>query len=586
MRSQSHAHPRACGARGNRGRGSGAASSSLHPSSRVRFNSGASTLRKVFETWTLMEQDCTLPKPRDVHFSSINMKNVLHWLPPERLGDGVLYTVKYKIYGTKNYHYKLECKDISKTWCDLSNETYDYEDHYYAKVRATWNYTCSKWAQTDRFFPKIDTKIGPPIVNMYSGERSISVNLTGPVKWKANPMDTASIHDIFSRVQYRVAMFSNKTQQRWHFHIQNNSMDMKKLSPATTYCVTVKTFIPVPYKLSESSELVCANTLEDHTSQLMTKAMFWYSLPVIVGVLLIIAVGCGIYKYIHVSKQKSPQNLVLHRSDGYDGKVFIPQEQVVINFISISVKDNPLSSHRNMNCNLQDDAMQNIDVSPDESNLQKQVQEEASDVKHLGYTSQAQEPAFKMQQDVRLSLQTPQGLQFAPISNNEESILYGLIMRPVGFSPVKEQREQYLKVMPAAKNLLLFNSPNILLNAGIANLEQARWLYLQQMEGSPGLDLNDIQQEASEAGEEEEHKTMVVDWDPRTKQLKIPKFSHFVHDREEDEQACTQRDLNEEEGLLSKLYKRQSSEEPPEDTNDVYLKQFKEQWDLQVQMEE
>ncbi|XP_030054378.1 interleukin-20 receptor subunit alpha [Microcaecilia unicolor] len=416
------------------------------------------------------------------------MKNVLHWQPPEGLEDDVLYRVKYKTYGTKDYHYKLECKDISKTWCDLSNETYDYEDQYYAKVRATWNYTCSTWAETDRFFPKIDTKIDPPVVNMYSGERSITINLSGPVKWKANPMDTVSFHDIYSLVQYKLAMLNNKTQQK-----------------------------------------------------------------------------------------------VLHFSDE---TVFIPQEQVVINFISISVKDNALSMQKNMNCNLQDGTMQNIGISPTESSLQKRVQEEASDVNHLGYTSQAQqEPTFKMQQDVELPLQTPQGLHCAPVSNNE-SIQYGLIMKAEDFSSVQEQTEQYLKeMMPAAKNLVLYDSPNVLLNTSIAELEQAQWLHLQAVDGSPCLDLNNIQQEDSEEGEEEEYSTVVVDWDPQTKRLNIPNLSHFVSDREEEEEACTQRDFNEEEGLLSKLYKRQISEESPEDS-DVYLTQFKDQWDLHVQMEE
>uniref|UniRef100_A0A8C9L8Y4 Fibronectin type-III domain-containing protein n=1 Tax=Pavo cristatus TaxID=9049 RepID=A0A8C9L8Y4_PAVCR len=40
---------------------------------------------------------CSLPNPRNVHFESTNMKNVLHWLAPEGTGDGVLYNVKYSV---------------------------------------------------------------------------------------------------------------------------------------------------------------------------------------------------------------------------------------------------------------------------------------------------------------------------------------------------------------------------------------------------------------------------------------------------------------------------------------------------------
>uniref|UniRef100_A0A670JAW7 Fibronectin type-III domain-containing protein n=1 Tax=Podarcis muralis TaxID=64176 RepID=A0A670JAW7_PODMU len=52
---------------------------------------------------------CTLPSPRNVHFVSRNLKNVLHWLPPEGIPeDKLIYSVKYLVYGTRvqswSYH--------------------------------------------------------------------------------------------------------------------------------------------------------------------------------------------------------------------------------------------------------------------------------------------------------------------------------------------------------------------------------------------------------------------------------------------------------------------------------------------------
>lgn len=42
---------------------------------------------------------CSLPSPMNVHFVSKNMKNVLHWLPPEGIAaEKVNYTVKYLMY--------------------------------------------------------------------------------------------------------------------------------------------------------------------------------------------------------------------------------------------------------------------------------------------------------------------------------------------------------------------------------------------------------------------------------------------------------------------------------------------------------
>ena len=51
------------------------------------------------------------------------------------------------------------CRDIAKTWCDLTNETSDLEEGYFARVKATATNTSSKWTITPRRFdPKHDSK--------------------------------------------------------------------------------------------------------------------------------------------------------------------------------------------------------------------------------------------------------------------------------------------------------------------------------------------------------------------------------------------------------------------------------------------
>ena len=61
-------------------------------------------------------------------------------------------------YGQKKWLNKSECRNISRTYCDLSAETSDYEHQYYAKVKAMWGTNCSKWAETGRFYPFLESK--------------------------------------------------------------------------------------------------------------------------------------------------------------------------------------------------------------------------------------------------------------------------------------------------------------------------------------------------------------------------------------------------------------------------------------------
>uniref|UniRef100_A0A670I564 Interleukin 20 receptor subunit alpha n=1 Tax=Podarcis muralis TaxID=64176 RepID=A0A670I564_PODMU len=102
---------------------------------------------------------CTLPSPRNVHFVSRNLKNVLHWLPPEGIPeDKLIYSVKY---GTTRWIQDAECRNISQTWCDLSRGTSDHKELYHARVKAFLNGSCSSWTESPRFNPLTDSKETP-----------------------------------------------------------------------------------------------------------------------------------------------------------------------------------------------------------------------------------------------------------------------------------------------------------------------------------------------------------------------------------------------------------------------------------------
>ncbi|XP_060096059.1 interleukin-20 receptor subunit alpha-like [Heteronotia binoei] len=291
---------------------------------------------------------CTLPKPMNVHFVSKNMKNVLHWLPPEGItAEKVNYTVKYLIYGTNKWIKNLECKNISQTWCDLSHETYDHKELYHARVKAFSNGNCSSWAESPRFNPFTDTKIDPPAFSLSSTENSISVIVTPPEKWRRAPEEEPEyLYQIYPSLQYNVTVFNKKIKKRWTFCIKNNSLEVQQLEPNTGYCVTVQIYI-TPLLLSGFSEEHCIDTLKDPTFKQTTTIIFGYILPVFLTVLIILVPSCCIYRYIHAAKQTYPKNLVLKHSNQFGGDVFIPSEKIVVNFITVTIVDEYKNSQGN-----------------------------------------------------------------------------------------------------------------------------------------------------------------------------------------------------------------------------------------------
>lgn len=69
-------------------------------------------------------------------------------------GDSVANTKGTQVHWRK----VQQCTKIVQTWCDLSNELWDLEQGYYARVRAVSRRSSSIWTLTRRFDPKSDSK--------------------------------------------------------------------------------------------------------------------------------------------------------------------------------------------------------------------------------------------------------------------------------------------------------------------------------------------------------------------------------------------------------------------------------------------
>ncbi|NXI72639.1 I20RA protein, partial [Anseranas semipalmata] len=535
---------------------------------------------------------CSLPSPRNVRFESINMKNVLHWSAPEGTGDGVLYKVKYSVYGVGKWIRKPECRNINRTWCDLSSETADYEEQYYASVKAFLNGMCSDWMETPRFNPLTDTKIDPPMVSVSSTEKSISIILTAPEKWKRSPDgESISLLQVYPGLQYNVSVLNKKTKKRWFFSISNNTLVVPWLEPGTAYCVSAQIHVTTPLLHSGFSKEYCIATLKDKTADETITVIFGYLLPIMLAVLFISMTCYCVHRYIHVSKQKHPTNLVWHYTDKCKEKVFIPCEKIVVNFITVNVDEHkpsqesiPEISERKSPC------YYTVYNGTERKDLPPKEVLETKRLLGISHEEILQEEDILAEGDKTgnwPSYRQP-GTKNTLSQKNARNVEYELDVRAEDFSPGQKVEELCLKEKTSARRGLL-GEPQIALG-DLVNIKTGQ-AYCPQLEVRAtdpclGQELEELKLKmvdaADELPEKESEQTILVDWDPHTGRLYIPTLSSVENQVCEGVFKCDDPD---KEGILSRLYEKQVSEESSED-QEMYLLQFKEQWGLHVEMED
>ncbi|KAM9018142.1 interleukin-20 receptor subunit alpha isoform 1-T1 [Ara ararauna] len=560
---------------------------------------------------------CSLPNPRNVRFESINMKNVLHWSAPEGTGDGVLYKVKYLVYGVGKWIRKPECRNINRTWCDLSSETSDYEEQYYASVKAFLNGKCSDWIETTRFNPLTDTKIDPPMVSVSSTEKSISVILTAPEKWKRSPEgESVSLLQVYPGLQYNVSVLNKKTKKRWWFSISNNTLVVPWLEPGTAYCVSAQIRVTTPLLHSALSKEYCIATLKDKTADETVTVIFGYVLPIVLAALFISMICYCVHKYIHVSKQKHPTNLLWHYTDKCRERVFIPCEKIVVNLITVngdeykpSQESNHLSEmksplyyivyngteEKDLTSKEQLETKQLLETSPEEISHEEILAEGDRTGKWLSYchpgtkntVRQKSTETVEYEHDVRAE-------DFSPAQELEENICAprGLLGEPqiaLENLVTMQTGQPYcpqLEVMRAADPCLGQKVEELSLKMidGTDELPGVTHINLVDLDTGKSGQTSYPQLEKITQGltDKKGEQTILVDWDPHTGRLYIPTLSSV------ENQVCERafkHDDPDKEGILSRLYEREVSDESSED-QEIYLLQFQEQWGLHVEMED
>ncbi|CAL8393916.1 unnamed protein product [Arctogadus glacialis] len=253
---------------------------------------------------------CSPPMPVDVWFSSINLQNCLHWLPGEHTPPGTYFRVQYAIYGER-WRVVPHCRDLELTRCDLTNQTQDLEQGYFAKVRAVDRTGPSKWKKTQkRFDPKTDTILGPPLVTLEMKGNSAIVNMKSPMRYQPdNSKPEMTMLEVYPQMAFnlsiRIADSKNLTQ---HIPFSSGRYVYRLLDYDTEYCFSARTrFNSMPIECQPSTWHCIKTPHDPFIGQLRSVVV-----GIVVPLCCICVLGVGAY-FIHYlvwgKEEKWPQAL-------------------------------------------------------------------------------------------------------------------------------------------------------------------------------------------------------------------------------------------------------------------------------------
>ncbi|XP_046878011.1 interleukin-20 receptor subunit alpha isoform X2 [Hypomesus transpacificus] len=269
---------------------------------------------------TAVSPRSSLPKPVNLTFTSLNLRNELRWSPGEKSPDHTHYSVDYAIYGDKEegggkrlrWRVARLCRDIAKTWCDLTNETSDLEEGYFARVKATATNTSSKWTITPRRFdPKHDTVLGPPLVSVKVQDTKAKVWLSGPMRWPVqNQTPQVPMSRIFPQMTFNLSVWHQDRNRTRHFLLSLQSLfyEYPLLEYDKEYCFSAKAdFLSLPL-VCLASEWHCIHTPPDPVVGQMLRVLLGVVVPSVCLFLLLLT-GWMLYRSVQGKEHKSPHTL-------------------------------------------------------------------------------------------------------------------------------------------------------------------------------------------------------------------------------------------------------------------------------------
>ncbi|XP_061668909.1 interleukin-20 receptor subunit alpha [Syngnathoides biaculeatus] len=260
------------------------------------------------------------PTPVNVSFSSLNLRNLVQWIPGQGTPDGTRYTVQLAIYGdsvegTKgkrvNWRPVPWCKETGRTWCDVSRETWDLQQEYYARVRSVGS-AFSKWVVTDtRFAPKSDTTFGPPQISVEVKDNNAIILLSGPIRYQpdehAPPISMASI---YPRMTYNLSVHNTRQEQVHHFPVSSSQYKYRLMDYDSEYCFSAKAKLLSLHSYCHQSERHCIKTAKDPVSGQVWMVVVGIAVPSLC-ICVLLVISYILYHYLMGNGQKRPNTLDL-----------------------------------------------------------------------------------------------------------------------------------------------------------------------------------------------------------------------------------------------------------------------------------
>ncbi|XP_028296136.1 interleukin-20 receptor subunit alpha isoform X2 [Gouania willdenowi] len=287
---------------------------------------------------------------------SVNLRNVLHWVQGNDSSEDTHFIVEYAIYGDstegnkgRRVHWRPvpQCTKIVQTWCDLSKETEDEEQGYYARVRSVHRKTFSKWTLTQRRFdPKSETSFGPPLVTVEIKNNSAIITMTGPMRHLPTKNTTLlSMQTIYPQMTYNLSINNTNRNQMHHFLVVSSPFKYHLTDHSTQYCFSARSkFLNMPVEC-HSSAWQCITTPPDPVVEHLKKVIVGIAVPALF--LCVIVVVCYIlYQYLTGNGQKSPYTLAeMDKKPPLFHSPPITKNPDTMNHIQIHPKDVSPSDH-------------------------------------------------------------------------------------------------------------------------------------------------------------------------------------------------------------------------------------------------
>nr|XP_015213831.1 PREDICTED: interleukin-20 receptor subunit alpha-like isoform X1 [Lepisosteus oculatus] len=518
-------------------------------------------------------------QPCEVYFKAYNLRNIVEWRPGNGSENGTRYRVQYAIYGEEKmgkpvWRFPRQCKEVVSTWCDLSEETSDLDEQYYARVKAVGKGP-SQWKTTERFNPKLQTSFGPPLLEVATSERALHIKIKGPMRWqKRNTENANSMLAFYPDMKYNVSIYNNVTKQSWSFLLNKNSVEVGMLDYNTQYCVSARSYLTLPFKCDPSKEL-CVTTPKDTFSDWIIGIIFGCILPSVIALLLLIFFGCLIYNYVFGNKQNQPSPLLLPHDPVSEAKcVFCPPESSTVNFITfIDLKNVPLFLNQlegvlppKGNVPYASQALAHLtkSTSKDMIYLHNQECQTASRHAECRPCSGSGDPEY----GIVVQAQAPSDRGYCEMEETAEKCS----CKDVALSAPSRDRA----ARPVAVTSFGLQEETCL-DGPEPNANRPEPVILNPQTGHSALEFPEE--------EPEKEGCIFVDWDPETCRLQIPQLSAFEDEVNAKEEEERERDLEENREILAGVYVRQSSEEGFEH-EELPLIHLDNLWDLRVNMEE